>query len=454
MESDLRLLARFAATISMNDIPPDVIRAAAERILDNVSVGIAASDDTLIQEISNQYLELAGGKKAASIWGTGRKASVYTAVFLNALMCHRLESDDVHAKSKAHIGTVVIPAAWSLAESLGCSGKELLVAVIVGYEVEARIAMGFGVKEHRKLGWHVTATAGVFGAAAACGKLMRLEEDMMVSCLGLAGAQSFGTWAFLGDGSNSKVLNPARAAVNGCEAAVLASAGMRGPEHILEAEDGGLLHMMTSCAHTEYLSANLGSVWEICNVDNKVYPCCRSTHCAIDSVLAIRQQNPIDPDAIERIVISTYLIGKQQCATSKTSLNPRNDVDAKFSTPYCVAAALIAGKISLNEFDSDIMETPAIRELMTKVVVVADDRFTDAYPNHWGCNTAILFRDGSCCEMEVLDASGSAANPLPRDRLMSKAINMLARIYPQTAADLAEKLINVQKLHTLSEVFL
>lgn len=454
MESDLRLLARFAATVNINSIPPDVIRAAAERLLDNISVGIAASDDTLIKEISTRYLELSGDKKAASIWGSERKAPVHTAVFLNALMCHLLESDDVHTKSKAHIGAAVIPAAWSLAEALGCSGKELLLAVIVGYEVESRIAMALGVKEHRKLGWHVTATAGVFGAAAACGKLMKLDGDTMVSCLGLAGAQSFGTWAFLGDGSNSKALNPARAAVNGYEAAILASAGMNGPEHILEAEDGGLLHMMTSCAHTEYLSANLGSVWEICNVDNKVYPCCRSTHCAIDSVLAIRQRHQIHPDSIKNIVISTYLIGKQQCATSGTSLDPHNGVDAKFSTPYCVSAALVKGKISLDEFNSDVVENPTIRELMKKVEVVAEDRFTDAYPNHWGCHTTIFCQDGTCYKMEIPDASGSVDNPLSKDQLMSKAINMLTRIYPQTAANIAEKLMNIQNFSSLTEVLI
>lgn len=452
MESSLRTLAKFAAALNADSIPSNVLVAAAERVLDNVSVAIAAANEDLVKKITAAYLKVSGNGGQASIWGRQCKGPLLTAIFLNALMCHTLESDDVHTKSKAHIGAVVIPAAWGLAEVLGRSGEELLVAVVAAYEVESRIAMAFGVKEHRQMGWHVTATAGVFGAAAACGKLMGFDEDTMVACLGLAGAQSFGTWAFLGDGTNSKALNPARAAVSGCEAACLAFSGMHGPEHILDTSDGGLLSMMTSCAYTQHLTAGLGNVWEICNVDNKTYPCCRSTHCAIDSVLTLRQRDHIDYKSVERVLISTYLIGKQQCASRETSLSPRNSVDAKFSTPYCVAAALVKGKISLDEFEAETIGDQAIQQLMKKVEVVVDKRFTDAYPDHWGCHTRIICKDGSRCEMEVLDASGSIDNPLTREQALCKAVHMIAAVYPETAADIAERLLKLKEFPSLPVV--
>lgn len=441
METSLRTLAQFAANIDADNIPEKVLQAAAERVLDNISVGIAAANDALPQKITSKYLDLAGDGNEASIWGRDCKAPLLTAVFVNALMCHTLESDDVHAKSKAHIGATVVPAAWALAETLGCSGKELLVAVVAGYEVESRIAMALGVKEHRKLGWHVTATAGVFGAAAACGRLMNFDDNTMVSCLGLAGSQSFGSWAFLGDGTNSKVLNPARAATSGCEAAILASSGMYGPEHILEAKDGGLFRMMTSCTYIEHLTAGLGCEWEICNVDNKTYPCCRSTHCAIDCVLAMRERDKINHACVDRVIVSTFSIGKQQCGASKASLDPHNSVDAKFSTPYCVAAALVSGKISLDEFEQDMVESPDIQQLVKRVEVVADDRFTAVYPEHWGCHTTIICKDGSRFEMEVLDASGSVYSPLTRDKALMKAINMISRVLPTDAENIAENLL-------------
>lgn len=445
MKTSLRTLAEFAASIHAEDLPQEVLRAASERVLDNISVGVAAADHELVSRIVERYQTLGGTGQLASVWGKNCKNSLLTAVFINALMCHVLESDDVHTKSKAHIGAVVIPVAWALAETLGRSGKELLAAVVAGYEVEARIAMAFNVKDHRKLGWHVTATAGVFGAAAACGNLMGLDADTMVSCLGLAGAQSFGTWAFLGDGTNSKILNPARAAVSGCEAAILASAGMTGPEGILEGEDGGLLRMMTNRACPEFLTAGLGTTWEICSVDNKTYPCCRSTHCAIDSVLAIRAQEKIDCDQIEKIVIETYQIGVQQCAQSEASLNPRSDVEARFSTPYCVAAALLRGKITFDEFDPQTIADPKIRELMKRVEVRAESRYTDAYPEHWGCCTTIYCEDGTKWEMEVPDASGSVYNPLTVEQAREKAVNMMSSVCSDDAADIVDKLLHLDE---------
>ena len=120
-------------------------------------------------------------KRQAHIWGTGKRVPLLTAIFVNAMMGHTLELDDVHTDSKTHSGTVVVPAAWSMAEYLGKSGDEFLLAVICGYETMARIGMALGVSAHRNLGWHVTSTAGTFGAAAACAKLLGLDEDQTVS---------------------------------------------------------------------------------------------------------------------------------------------------------------------------------------------------------------------------------------------------------------------------------
>lgn len=444
MLANLYELAAFIMNLKAPDIPFRVMRMAEERALDNISVGIAASDDPLIQRISQLYGNLSGDGQMAAVWGQKRKVPLLTAIFLNALMCHLLESDDVHTKSKAHIGAAVIPAAWALAETTDCSGEDFLTAIIAGYEIEARIAMAFDVKAHRKLGWHVTATAGVFGAAAACGKLLGLDADKMVSCLGLAGAQSFGTWAFLAEGTNSKILNPARAAVNGCEAAILASAGMNGPAHILDAQDGGLFHLMTSCPHPEVIFEGLGTEWEICNVDNKVYPCCRSTHCAIDSGLLIREQ--VNCDCIERIVIETYLIGKQQCATTEASLNPMNSVEAKFSTPYCVAAAIVRGKVTFEEFEPEVIADKRIRKLMRNIEVRASDHFTAEYPEHWGCRSTVYCKDGSCMEFNIPDALGSIYKPLTKEQAKEKAVSMMSKTLTGNAVRAANDLLGLQKL--------
>lgn len=193
-------------------------------------------------------------------------------------MCgHILELDDVHITSKTHIGTVVVPAAWTLAQSLGKSGKDLITAVVCGYEVMARIGMGFGVSSHRNLGWHVTGTAGTFGAAAACGRLLGFTAEQMTAAFGLAGTQSCSTWAFLSDGATNKILHPGHAAASGLEACLLVLGGMRGSAHILDAQDGGIFPMMSHKYDYSLVCKDLGTVYETLNVDKKPYPCCRST---------------------------------------------------------------------------------------------------------------------------------------------------------------------------------
>ena len=442
MTSSLRNLARFAVELTPEKTPAEVRTTAAMRILDTVSAGIGAAVNPQIKNICAAYSPLSGCKAgvlsdcdaSAPVWGQGLQAPLFTAVFLNGLQGHTLELDDVHTKSKSHIGTVVIPAAWSCAAMLGSSGEELITAVIAGYEITARIAMAFGIKEHRKLGWHSTATAGVFGAAAACGKLLGLDEDRMVYALGLAGAQSFGTWAFLADGASCKVLNPARSAQSGCEAAFLAKAGMTGPEHVLTSEDGGLLHMMSTAPVPEYVDAQLGQAWEICEMDNKPYPCCRSTHCAIDAALALRAEAGLKPEDVESISVETYLIGKQQCASSDSSICPHTPPQARFSTPYCVAAALLNGKIGLPEFDEIMINSPAAQELLRKVDVSACERFTAAYPQHWGCHMTVHCTDGRVLEKEIPDASGSVSRPLTAEQAQAKAMGLLIPVIGESDA--------------------
>jgi 2-methylcitrate dehydratase PrpD len=330
--TEIRKLARFITGLTFEQAPPEVRRAVKFCVLDTVSAGLGAKDNAQIRAMVDAYREISGKSPAASLWGYNEKLPIVAAAFLNGAMSHTLELDDVHTNSKAHIGTVVIPAAWALAEYLGSSGKAFLTAVLAGYETMARIGMGLGVSSHRNLGWHATSTAGTFGAAAACAKLLGLDEERTIWALGLAGTQSFGLWAFLEDGASNKVLHPARAASNGLESAILAKAGMSGAEHILDAKDGGMFPIMSREYDYSLVSRGLGEIWEILNLDNKPYPCCRSTHCTIDGALALYKDG-ITADSIVSVEVGTYLVGNNQCGISEGSRNPKKPVDARFSTP-------------------------------------------------------------------------------------------------------------------------
>lgn len=443
MASELRLLARFLSGLRYEDLPEEVVAAAKMCLLDTLASAIGGVHNAQVESVTEEYLKLAGNNGRIKLWGRERCAPLLTAVFLNGLMGHTLEMDDVHTASKSHIGVVVIPAAWGLAQQLNCSGKDLLLATVCGYEAMSRIGMALGVSSHRNRGWHVTGTAGTFGAAAACAKLLGLDEERTLSALGMAGTQSCGLWAFLADGASCKVLHTGRAAVSGCEAALLANAGMTGPEHILTASDGGLLAAMSDQYDVRKVSAGLGEKWEILELDNKPYPCCRSTHCAIDAALELRARG-VKPEDISCIEVDTYLVGNKQCGMSEGSRRPQNPVEAKFSTPYTVACALLFGRVSLREFLPEIITESRVQDLLSRVSVKTDDQLTADYPAHWGCRMTATLKDGRRESCFVKDASGSVSNPLSEQQLRAKAVALLAEAYGDRAPAVAGEILSVE----------
>ncbi len=451
--SELSVLAEFITKLKLQVVPERVKEAAVLHTLDTVGTAVGASKEGQIQRVTEMWKKKEGTGGPCHIWGSKETVGIGTGTFLNAMMGHTQELDDVHTNSKTHIGTVVIPAAWCMAEYLGASGEAFLEAVICGYEVMSRIGMGFGVSAHRNAGWHVTATAGTFGAAAAAGKLLGLDQQHMIYALGLAGAQSFGTWAFLGDGATCKALNPARAAQSGVEAALLAQAGMTGPEHILTAEDGGLFSLMTAAPELEKVTAGLGETWQILEVDNKPYPSCRSTHCTVDAALEICKDHAIDPEQIEHITVDTYLVGYKQCGLSEGSVDPRTVVNAKFSTPFTVACAVLYGKVTLEQMDVKVITDPRVQELIKKTQVRAAEEFTAAYPDHWGCRIQMQMKDGTCYSSIVRDASGSVDQPLTRQQVCDKAVSLMAPVCNAASDADAEMVLTMDGRNKLPVLF-
>lgn len=358
----------------------------------------------------------------------------------------------------------MIPAAWCLGHALGSTGKDFLTALVAGYEVAHRVGMAFGVAAHRKRGWHATATCGTFGVAAACAHLLGLDVEGTASALGLAGSQTTGVWAFLGDGTNSKVLNPGQAAMTGLRCTYLARYGMQGPVHVLEAEDGGLLQAMSDGGHLEKLTEGLETTWEILNMDMKPYPCCRSAHAGIDGALSLRKailgegMLPL-ANAAQRILDSvvsleaeTYKIGYQQCAVSDGCLHPQNPLDAKFSLPFTLAGALLLGQVDQSLFTSEKVADPAIRTLLGRIRVREAADLTAAYPGHWSCRVKVRLKDGRVLGQFIQDPTGSYRKPLSEEAALQKAEGLLANVYPHQAAPVARKLLNLPEAEKLPEV--
>lgn len=448
--TELRQLARFASDFHLEQAPEAVVKAARLCVLDSVGCGLGAARYEEIPGLCKEIWNWAksGSTWQASVWGQGFKMDVFQALLLNGIMGHALELDDVHTGSKSHIGAVVVETAWTLAEAMRENGKHFLEAVIVGYEIMARVGKAMDVVSNRKRGWHGTGVIGTFGAAAAAGHLLGLSEERMVWALGMAGTQSSGLWAFLEDGASCKKLHPARAAVNGLTAAILAKAGMSGPEHILDAKDGGLYKAVSDSYDMSVLTRGLGDTYEILNIDKKPYPCCRTTHHAIDAALALRPK--VNLREIRRVLVETYEVGVLQCGSPKY---PDTPVEAKFSIPYTVAAAFVRGRVSQAEFTEDVLNDPAVRSLAQKVTVVADSMFSERYPKRWGSRMTVEMEDGQTATYQVDDMSGSTVCPLTERQEIEKFKGMTCQVLGKRKSEkLMRDILNMDALEILPDL--
>jgi 2-methylcitrate dehydratase PrpD len=451
--NDLEKLAAFVSDFSLNRVNPSVISAAKRHVIDNMGCIIGGHHASMVESIEKVMMSFETTREnKIYVIGGEKPTNLRLAVFLNAMQGHVLEMDDVHIKSKTHIGTIVVATAWTLCNYLGKSGRDFLEAVICGYEVMARIGMGFGVTSHRNRGWHVTSTAGTFGAAAVCAKLFGFNTERITAAFGMAGTQSFGTWAFLSDGATNKILHPGRAAASGFDACLLVKGGMRGSKNILDAADGGIFPMMSDEYDYSKVSKGLGEEYELMNVDTKPYPCCRSTHASIDAAIYLKETYQIDPGEINSILVKTYDVGYKQCACSDSSRHPVLPTHAKFSTAYTVATALLKNHVTIDDFSAEAIQNEEVQQLLSCVTVKSDEQFSKKYPDHWGCNLEIHMNDGTIYEKEIEDASGSVNSPLNELQMMNKLKDCCQGVDPKWLQHILNSIDDMENLAELPDL--
>ncbi|TCT21710.1 2-methylcitrate dehydratase PrpD [Melghiribacillus thermohalophilus] len=434
--------------LQYDDLPPDAVNAAKNAILDTLGCMLAGAQTedmpAIVQQLTGDELP-----EQSTVIGFGKKTSVHYALLLNATMGHAVELDDVHKEAKSHAGTVVVPAALSYGEHLGVSGKELLLSVIIGYEVMLRIGSAINASEHRLKGWHATGTCGTFGAAAAIAKLEQFDLKQFVSALGLAGTQSSGLWAFTADGANCKKFHAGSAASSGYMAATLTRGGLTGPAYILEAEDGGLFRASSNHFHFDVITRDIGKKYEITRVSHKPYACCRSMHPSIQAALTLKDKG-VEPESIKRVKVKTYEVAKVQCGFTSS---PKNVNEARFSIPYGIAVAFYDGEALLEQFTEDRITDRKVLELAAKVEIEADETFSKVYPRKWGCQLEIETYDGQHLVEVVDDAKGDPRYPLSRLELQEKFMALAGRVIGREKAVLVMSLVDrLEKVEHIGEL--
>lgn len=437
-------LARFCVETRFEDLPETLVIQAKRHILDTFGAALAGSD-TIVAVQAQQVLGNSGG--SSLVWGTALRTNPGHAAMLNGIAAHALELDDTGGCD--HSGAVVLPAVMAAVAMVdrAVSGRELLTAVVIGYEIGRRVLEACGsYSAHNGAGWHSTATCGVFGAAAACARIFALDATQTVSALGIAGSFSGGVWAFIHDGSLSKKLHSGRAAEGGLLAASFAREGISGPSMLFEDVWGGFLKTLApSSAQPDRLDADLGKVWKLARCSIKPYAACRGTHSAIDALGLLLEQLDVTAEHVESVEVRLCGFLQRMCGGRDVS----SLAAAQMSLPYALAARLVQGHCRLEAYDDQQREDPRIALWLARIHLEVDEQLSeDGEP--W---VSVLTLDGRTASLCVEVPLGAPGNPLSDGALEEKFFSLALRVMSRERAEgLLENLRRLEKLESVADL--
>jgi len=402
-----RDLAAWVSALKYDDLPQRTREVARIALLDTLGAGLYGFNTPWTQKLLS-WVQRGGQGNEARTWNAGtvtlRSAD---AALVNGVAVHAFELDDYH-NAKLHCGAAVIPAALAVAERLDSNGRDLLTAIVAGYEVMIRSSLALNPSAARLRGWHLTGVVGPFGAAAACAVLLKLNAEETAWALGLAGTQGAGLWAFNADGSMSKRLHPGKAAHSGVLAAELAQLGFSGPTSIYEFEDGGVLKAFSDHADKALLTRDLGRTYHIDDNSIKPYCCCGSTHAYIDAALALRKKLGAPWDTSRKVRVGTCKVVDVQCGFDYV---PGSVLNAQMSLRYAVAVALLEGAALPAQFTDDKLCDPLIIAVAAAIELVADPELDKLYPKDFAGWVAVE-HNGRRERIDILNPTGSIHAPI------------------------------------------
>jgi len=416
MEDITRRLATFLSEVKFEDLPPEVVDQAKKCLLDFTGVAIAGTKEAAAAKIFAYFKNL-GGAQEASVIKYGHKTSCPLTALINGSMAHGLELDDGHILAHAHPGVTTIPAALAVAEKIHSPGKDLLTAIVAGYEPIIRIGDAITPSALYDRGIHTAALVGTFGAATAVGKLLHLNEEEMLHALGNCCLTPVAPFQTFKEGAMIKDLYGGWPDFVGTIAASMAKEGFTGPVNILEG-NMGFCKNVSDDYDLGRITENLGNDWMITGIYFKKHASCSLSHTTMDAILALVDSNHIVPDEIEKVAVKTH-----RFASDLDEKAPKTPTAAKSSIPFCVALAIHKGRVSLDEFTLDNIGYEKIAELARKVEVQLDpelDRVHLAREDLRPSVVEIHLRNGRVLAERRDVAKGWAVSPLSDKELEEK----------------------------------
>ncbi len=436
--------AAFIAGTNYDDLPEQVVMLAKERIMDTLGAAIAGSVNWEYAAQLREACKKLGSGECSVIGGEKCYPAAHAAM-INATYAHSVELDDGHKNAGCHAGAVVVPTALTMAQAMGKSGRELIAAVAIGYEVTYRIASHVNPAQINK-GFHPSSNCGAYGAAAVAGKLMGLNEEQLANALGQAGMLASGTMEATKSGQRAKCVQVGNAAYNGILAACLAQTGMEGCLTALEGPNG-LFATQSENVDVEDVCRDLGKVYTIGDTYNKMYPSCRHAQPGIEAALDLGVEHRIDPADVAAVHIGTHKVAYELTGIIK---EPKNSGEAKFSLAYGSAVALRRHRFGVADLMERSYTDPETLRLADKVTCEIDPDVQAVFPKKRGAKVRIELKDGTVYEKELYDLKGSPGNPVSIGELERKFMSSAGAAMPEIRAQqLLELLRDVEALDSV-----
>lgn len=434
-----KILAQFVVDSRYADIPEKVRHEAKRSVLNWLGCAVGASRHEGI-DIALAALSAFSGPAQASVLGRGERLDIMHAALLNGISSHMFDFDDTHLKTVIHPSGPVASALLALAEYRSMSGADFLHAFVLGVEVECRIGNAV-YPSHYDVGWHITGTAGVFGAAAAVGRVLGLNVQQMTWAFGIAATQSSGLREMFG--TMCKPFHPGRAAQNGMTAAFLASKNFTSSERGIEAPRG-FANVLATARNYDEITENLGKTWEVALNTYKPFACGIVIHPIIDGCVQLRNEHKLKAGDIDSIALKVHPLVLE--LTGKKT--PQVGLEGKFSVFHSAAVAIIHGEGGEDVYSDACVRDPQVITLRDKVSAAVDKGVHEdaAY-------ITIKLKDGRTLEKHVEHAIGSLARPMSDADLEAKFRKFAKGILSAGETDALIKLCwEIEKLKSAGDI--
>ena len=421
-------LAKRIVAMRYEDLPAEAVRWAKISFIDTIGCAFAGIDEPCAQ-IARRVLTAGRSGGDSLVWGTTLRTAALDAAAINGTTSHALDYDDCNNALAGHPSAVLLPAALALGEQLGASGREVVLAYVTGFETQGKVAHAVHLHHYEK-GWHPTATLGIFGAAAASAKLLGLDAAQTATALAIAASLSSGIKANFG--TMTKPLHAGECTRNGLYAALLAREGFTACPEVFEHKHG-FFEVFNGAGNYDAAKTLAGwaSPLEILSpgVGLKQYPCCGSTHSAIDAMLILRERHKLTPDKVAKIESITH----DRALAHTDRADPRSVLDAKFSVQYCVARALMHGDVAFEHFVGEAYADPEVQKLLKRIVARPHDYQPKGMYEHFEGEVVVTTTDGQRYSARVEQPLRGPQNSAPPDRLQQKFNDCAARALVPTA---------------------